>query len=38
MNYVLSTTADGVLQKLSRWAKQNPQFRQRLAKLCKLTD
>ncbi|MBO1010313.1 MULTISPECIES: hypothetical protein [Acidovorax] len=36
MNYALSISAEGVVQKLSRWAKENTQFRERLAKLCKL--
>lgn len=35
-SYAFGLTAEGVIKKLSRWAKDNPQFGERLAKLCKL--
>jgi hypothetical protein len=38
LNYAFNISADGVIRKLPRWAKENPQLRERLAKLCKLTD
>lgn len=34
--YALKLTAEGVGLKLTQWAKENPQFRERLTKLCTL--
>lgn len=35
-NYAFNLTAAGVIRNLPKWARENPQFRERLAKLCKL--
>ena len=37
-NYAFSLSAEGVIKKLTAWSKENAQFRERLAKLCKLKD
>lgn len=34
--YARDLTVEGIIKKLPRWAKENPQLRARLAKLCKL--
>ncbi|BEP96309.1 hypothetical protein GmRootA79_46930 [Acidovorax sp. A79] len=35
-SYAFGITAEGVIRNLPRWAKENPLFGERLAKLCKL--